>query len=496
MDAACWGAAPPSFDTDVPAPGSGFASCTLPGFTGYGIVICAPGEAAAAGPPCATQTGRGVNTISVRVTEDAATAMAGIFGASSVTVGGFSAAEYAAGSGASGGLTFSSQLPLALFSAGCLTVAGNQGEVVQGDVYVDTCGVDLSGGAGAGLCARATAVTAGNVTFGPGAPAPAGGVAQSYQGGCPAGKVSGPGRVGAAPVGLLPPRFVPPPGFATTNLVSPAPAAAVANQLCANGTSGPSGSALSDCFSPGVYTSVTGIANNLNPGVYYVLGDPGACGAGGCTGVTFAGDTMNANHSEVAGSCWSAPWASCSGFQIDPGAAPIVDPQCPPTAAGCPASPGFHNVPGATQSYGVTFVLLGRAMFCLSVDCGASATTRTVLLSPHCAGAACGPAAALGGDQVNDGAFTIYGPTQGQIAAPGNTRLGAAGTVYAPAAPLRVGGGVFELIPGQAIVHDASLATSNPGGVPDVFFPCCTSLGVAGTSLPGAQQSPAVHLVR
>jgi hypothetical protein len=505
---ACWGTAPDTFTADV-------LDCSFsPPYETFHVTICAPGEASGGGAPCATQRGYGVNTVSVRISQDTETAMAGVIGASSVTVGGFALAEYDAGAGSGGGQTFSGQVPLALYSGGCVTTGAGTTEQVQGEVYIDTCGR----GPGGGLCALATAVTSGDLTFGPSAPAIASSQGNQTQAACTTGGTfEGEGAVGNAAVSLPVPRLAPPPTYPTTDL-SAGGGNPVGNgaTLCSNGHS----PARSDCFTPGVYNSITGIHNNLNPGVYYILGDERACPSSQtwCPGVSFAGDTLNANYGDVAGGCWTV--ACMTGFKINPHDPAIVDGDC----SGACASPGFDNVPAlvgnVAQDYGVTFVLFGRASFCLVDGCGAPAagTTRTVMLSPAClnpgadANAAgsyqpCVPpatAAPCDGSAatcVDDGAYTIYGPTQGIIQvpspAPGAYRFGGVGTIYAPSASLQVtDSATFELVPGQAIVHDASLSTAN-GGVPDIFFPCCTSLGVSGSSsLVGAQRSPAVHLIR
>jgi hypothetical protein len=103
---------------------------------------------------------------------------------------------------------------------------------------------------------------------------------------------------------------------------------------------------------------VGSIANNLNPGVYYVTGDS-ACNASTatyCSSVTFSGNTMNANFGDVQDRCWQAPnnpqldlfTAPCpDGFVYDPTAAAVSDPQCSGSAQLPLAPPSFTLVASA-----------------------------------------------------------------------------------------------------------------------------------------------------
>ena len=110
------------------------------------------------------------------------------------------------------------------------------------------------------------------------------------------------------------------------------------------------GLAPSNCINPGYYGAISNIANNLNPGIYYVTGSPG-CTADpnttNCPAVSFSGDTMNANFVDVRDTCWAAPNVQATasfvppcpdGFTQDPTAG-ATDPQCNGTPAARVAAP-------------------------------------------------------------------------------------------------------------------------------------------------------------
>lgn len=328
--------------------------CQMPApLSGYTLTICTPGAISASGT-CAggLSAGQPANSLSVLVTESVATSLARIVGAGGATAGGFADAQFTYQPGAPNG-----KLPYALYSLGCVAT-GNKPEIVAGDVYIDSCGISPQSSAASGFCAERTLGSAGNIVYGPSAPPPP----VSYLSnqtlancqGVAGGVVVSTGQISQLPPGAgVRPQYTPPPGY---NAVSPwqSASAATPNADCTNGEVAADGSALvKACFSPGVYTTITGIANNLNPGVYYVLGDP-ACdvGSAACTGVQFSGNTMNANWSNVADTCWAPPnsvssgtfVSPCpSGFAFDPTL--VSDPMCPVGAPAGYLTPAFTLTP-------------------------------------------------------------------------------------------------------------------------------------------------------
>ncbi|HEY8741058.1 MAG TPA: Tad domain-containing protein [Candidatus Dormibacteraeota bacterium] len=143
---------------------------------------------------------------------------------------------------------------------------------------------------------------------------------------------------------------------------------------------------------------------------------------------------------------------------------------------------GMHNVPtSASQNYGVTFVLFNKASICLNTNCDATGTEApTVLLAPYCGSGftnyVCKNLSSY------DGAFPIYGNSQGQVEANGPTaRLGLTGTVYLPRGTIAVTSAQFEVIPGQVITHDFQVASSNLLN-PDIYFATATRGGSNGTT--------------
>jgi Flp pilus assembly protein TadG len=165
---------------------------------------------------------------------------------------------------------------------------------------------------------------------------------------------------------------------------------------------------------------------------------------------------------------------------------------------------GFHNINrNPYENNGVTFVLNGKASICLTPGCATASgdPTPTVLLSPYCSTLSntdLPPAAgvspcpyAIDGPNLNDGAYILYGNTQGLIQASGTgTRWAMTGTLYTPKATLALGtltGGsssdppVFSLMPGQIIAKSASIYTAN-GLLPFVYY------DLVGAGLPGYVQ--------
>jgi hypothetical protein len=94
-----------------------------------------------------------------------------------------------------------------------------------------------------------------------------------------------------------------------------------------------------------------------------------------------------------------------------------------------------------------------------------------VLLSPYCSvlkNLDVGPSAGTcpnvtSGSNLNDGAFVIYGTPNGTgVIQPAGGQLGLTGTIFAPQHSLNVSSGTrFQLIPGQALVLDATFNSGN-----------------------------------
>ncbi|GAC1329276.1 MAG: hypothetical protein NVSMB17_05490 [Candidatus Dormibacteria bacterium] len=163
--------------------------------------------------------------------------------------------------------------------------------------------------------------------------------------------------------------------------------------------------------------------------------------------------------------------------------------------SGCAA--GFHNLPrNPYENFGVTFILNGRASVCLTAGCvdpPAAGPRPVVMLSPYCSTLSTDgtlPARppcpyARNGPNINDGAFTFTGTSQGMIQALGSgTELNLTGTLSAPSMALKVGsdrgGGFakFHVIPGQVIVKSAAVYSGNTLD-PLVYY------GPNGAALPG-----------
>src|SRR5439155_15846193 len=197
---------------------------------------------------------------------------------------------------------------------------GNGLEIVAGSVYTNSCGiVPQSSGSNAAFCAEKAAGGSGSILFGPGVPPTAAVLTNVSLAAC---TTSGGGQVLAmGDVGTSyqpPPSFTPPPG--TPGACVPSNCSpATASSPCTNGE--PS----QQCYSPGSYSTIglgSGnqgpIANNLNPGVYYITGDMalnGCINNGGvdCGAIYFGGNTMNASFQYDRDQCWAAPNVPSSG---------------------------------------------------------------------------------------------------------------------------------------------------------------------------------------
>jgi hypothetical protein len=367
----CGGPASSPFSTDVTA-------CVLPSpLSNYTVSICAPGDVSQSDSQCSApnQDTQHSNTVSVLVSEQVANNFASVLGAATSVAAAYSEAQYTG--------TGNTQLNLGLFSYGCITT-GNELEIVAGDVYVDTCTIQPQSAGSSAFCAESNNLQSGNIVFGPksNVPTPPPLVNQSLAT-CTAasgGIIVAMGQVVQRSQPLAPPAFLPPPGFTdfTTKLTAfkngtTSLGAAAANNTCRNGTKDSAGAARNNCYSPGVYTTVGvsstygPIANNLNPGVYYVVGDPAVAptippdGSGSYSpGVFFGDNTMNANYNMVADQCWKAPnipalntfTAPCpDGFIQDPTSTSFTDPQCRGSGQAALATPTFAVAPLAVGGF-------------------------------------------------------------------------------------------------------------------------------------------------
>jgi hypothetical protein len=339
----CWQPGGSLFDGDI-------KNCTLPSPNGnYTISICTPAETTAT--PCtAPYEGGNIDprsTLSVRITEAVATSLERVLGNSTSNAGAFASAWFSNPIVAGGNSNSGVRLPYALYSNGCIT-SGNALEVIGGNVYVNQCGLNPQSSGQAGICVERAGTSAGNIDFGPAAVAPSTlPLVNQTVATCEAGsggKIIATGAFNQLTVPVRVPPYVPPPGYQNFDPTSSGYPAATANNACVNGSLNSAGAAPSNCFNPGYYRSVTGIANNLNPGIYYVTGDPGCTASSAtttCTGVDFSSDTMNANFADVRDMCWAAPNVPASatfvapcpdGFTKNPTSGPH-DPQCNGTPA-------------------------------------------------------------------------------------------------------------------------------------------------------------------
>jgi|ERR1035437_6826504 hypothetical protein len=507
----CWGS--PGFASDI-------ENCAFPApYSNYIISICTPGEAIGSGSACATQNTQVFSSISVRIQETVSTALAGIIGNPSALIGGFSSVQYSSSNITGSSLTPSSKFPFALYSNGCLDVTAGRVSL-QGETYINQC--SLTASTGNRFCDITTPFTAGNLLLGPDTTPPPAFI--QNQAGDPCSGAGGStsllttGEVITSPSYIQLPSFTPPPGFSDFDPNTGATAPAVGGHPCFNGSKTSTGANPNNCFNPGYYTTISGIANNLNPGVYYITGAPVCDNSNStfCPGVTFSGNTLNANYQDVQNSCWggtNSPSADTftspcpNGFINDPTANTIVDPQCP--SGSCLT--GFNNIPASDgASNGVTFVLFDKASFCLNINCQAGGSAISVMLSPFCSTLRSGlPASSVvpppvgitiptrcstpystSGYYSNDGAFVIYSSSAGTISSIGTGfSLDLNGTIYAPAASLAItASSQFELVPGQAIVRNATFQITN-SLIPFIYWPCCSSNGQNPGNLEGAQQT-------
>jgi hypothetical protein len=178
---------------------------------------------------------------------------------------------------------------------------------------------------------------------------------------------------------------------------------------------------------------------------------------------------------------------------------------------------GFHNIPHSrdqvpttlaapNQNFGVTFVLTGKASFCMGTQnadwsCAPTSNSYTVLLQPYCAagfgtGSPPGPPDSMfcsdsskAGPNLEDGAYAVYSSGLGVVQTSGSgNKMGLTGTLYAPRGQLIVDAGtMFTVTPGQIVVHDV-YDNFNPVSA---LSPLSYASGSAGAYLP-----PGVSLVQ
>ncbi|MHB8509274.1 MAG: TadE/TadG family type IV pilus assembly protein [Candidatus Dormibacteria bacterium] len=276
-------------------------------------------------------------TVSVRITESVATAFAAIFPQSRASPGALAVAQYQA----------SSSGPFTLYSDGTVS-AGNQLQIVSGDVYIDKGTLAPQSGGLAAFCAESGPAGSGNITFGPLAAVPPGIQVDQSEAACQGasgGQVLTMGNYSQSSQSIPPPTYAPPPNVPACSGCG----VATATHQCLNGTTSASGGPIFTCFDPGAYTNfATSISNNLNPGIYHVVG-----AADGTGTVSFSDNTLNANFRDVVDQCWKPPGnvggtftAPCpSGFEMDPTAS--VDLGCPFVGT-APATPTFTLAPAIT----------------------------------------------------------------------------------------------------------------------------------------------------
>ena len=377
------------------------------------------------------------------------------------------------------------RLSTALYSDGCVGVNAaillSGPSQMNGDVYMNQCTIQsgglLGGILGSGLCVGATPDTAGNVVVGPEGTTPVVGGSLLGLTGCHGllsslinvfSETYAEGTVSQISSSMQPPALPPPPNVPTA-------AGGLANNTCTNGRI-----LASNCYNPGVYTNSPLIVNNnLNPGIYVVDISSGNCytdsSVTSCGGVVFTGNTLNANYSDVVHSCWT-------GLGNSPTADTFTSP-CPDGLITNPTSAGTNVPVAAGQNYGVTFILTGKAGICVGANTSAadwhcvpagSGTTINVLLSPYCSVASCAAAT------NEDGAFTVYGSSQGAIRASGAGTLDMTGTVYLPKGSLAsdayniciivclLGHTAHYTLTGQMVIHDVNIATDT--SLPFIYY--------------------------
>lgn len=362
----CWGSSLlTQFQSDI-------KSCALPApYDHFIVTICAPGEDSASGNPCSSTLT--ADTVSMRVSETVATSFANLLGFSQVSAGGFATAQLSAdannssgsgtsgsggtgGAGASGGsnsaaagtnLIKTNRYPFGLWSDGCINIH-NLIEIFAADVYVNRCSLVTGNPLGGAVCVESTPASGGNFIFGPNAVIPTNPVPSVNQNlanctGATNGAIFSMGQVSQDTTGnySTAPSYAPPPNYGAAT--SPWPGDAAPTNACVNGTRSSTGLSIpAGCYNPGTYARLTDIKNNLNPGVYNIVGPPpGTLGcegtAAGCASVIFTGSTMNANWADVGDRCWASPnnptlgafnWPCPDGYVMDPQSTTITDPMC------------------------------------------------------------------------------------------------------------------------------------------------------------------------
>jgi Flp pilus assembly protein TadG len=404
-------------------------NCHLPSpYNNYVISIDSPAHGVI--PNVTSET----NTVSVSVTETVATVLASILPQSSAAPGATAVAQYNPAAYAA----------FSLWSAGQVTV-GNDLQIVEGDVFIASGGMSIQSSGQAGFCAEQGPAGAGNIIFGKGtlpASIPTISINQTRSAcqNASNGAVLAMGNYSVSTTTVKPPTFTPPPGIPTCSGFpgqSPAPANpcgdASAVNLCKNHTVNSTPVVPSNCFNPGAYRNITGIANNLNPGIYHIEGDQDPSSGSYLQGqVSFTSNTLNANYIDVRDSCWAAPNGSGSftapcpdGFAFSP-VAP-TDPQCGGSGSAL-GTPNFSLAASATggsldpSGTGTTYYVRVSATDAY----GETATTEksVVVLSPVLKA---GSIAVTITPVVGATGYQVYGPSTSS-----NTELNQATALTAP----------------------------------------------------------------
>ncbi|MFN2464378.1 MAG: pilus assembly protein TadG-related protein [Candidatus Dormibacteria bacterium] len=331
--------------------------CTLPPpLSAYTISIQTP----ATTPPSISVPNQ-YWTMGVTVTESVSTSFAAAVGIPNSQVGASAIALN----------NHDQNFPDALYSNGCVQT-GNGLETIGGTVFVNSCALQTQSAGASAFCVEDSPGSPGNILFGPSAQTPVSpltglstvltmATVPTCQAGT-GGQILTTGTSGGTTQAL--PNMAPPPPSPDSCFYTSICPVASANVTC-NPKIFPAPTAK-PCFSPGSYSTIGPIANNLNPGVYYITG-PSSCSQGSqtilpnttgssvppCNGVLYQDNSLNANWPDTADGCWGGannPSTNTfvkpciDGYTFDPTAP--VDPQCPQVAT--LALPAFTLVGSAT----------------------------------------------------------------------------------------------------------------------------------------------------
>jgi Flp pilus assembly protein TadG len=345
---------------------SNIDNCTLPSPLGnYAISIDTPATNLSVSVP------NQYWTIAVTVTGRVTTALASLLGSGKNQAGGSAVALN----------NHDQNFPDAVYSDGCIQT-GNSLETIAGQVYIDRCTVQPQSSGASAFCVENAPLSPGNLLFGPAAQQPLAILQGQTLATCAAAAGGQIVTMGAASTttqalpAMIPPPL-PPAGDCFWN--GACPTASSPSVPCGKMFAQP---IAQQCYAPGSYTTIGPIANNLNPGVYYVTGDPSCATTSSssssiqpCAGVLFKENTLNANWPDVAGKCWALPnvpstgsysTPCLNGYSFDPTAP--NDPHCPQTATlpqpgftllGVPTGGSLDASGGTGTNYYVVVTALG-----------------------------------------------------------------------------------------------------------------------------------------